>query len=326
MTSLSTRGGAHRNAASNDEAGRPWTGATRPYDLVKEFVVALLAVALLTVGLAALFSSPDVKQVTVAQWARSAPNDFVATAATELDGTSGTATYGAPYNHTPGAAQKIGPVSLQHIAGVTLAVDTAQDFVVNPLSSIPGNGSLSQALAAWKAAPPDQQQKWASAYDDALANAPDNDPAKVPSGEYGPVPTMLDELLVMARSGGLDGALLTQGQFFQTDYTKPLLFIADGAYLEDLARADHLGGDQWGMMNETGSYPGQAWLWLYTFWYQVKPFSTSGNADALVWGMMALLTLGFVLLPFIPGVRSLPRFLRVYRVIWREHYRAVERS
>ena len=45
------------------------------------------------------------------------------------------------------------------------------------------------------------------------------------------------------------------------------------------------------MMNETGNYPGQPWMWLYTFWYQVKPFSTSGNADALVWGLMALLTL-----------------------------------
>ena len=47
--------------------------------------------------------------------------------------------------------------------------------------------------------------------------------------------------------------------------------------------AQHLGGDQWGMMNETGNYPGQPWMWLYTFWYQVKPFSTSENADAQVW-------------------------------------------
>ena len=95
---------------------------------------------------------------------------------------------------------------------------------------------------------------------------------------------MLAGLLAMAQSGGLDGALLLGGTFYRTDYTKPLLFLADGSYLEDQARAQHLGGDQWGMMNETGRYPGQAWLWLYTFWYQVKPFSTSGNADALVWG------------------------------------------
>ena len=36
------------------------------------------------------------------------------------------------------------------------------------------------------------------------------------------------------------------------------------------------------MMNETGSYPGQVWLWLYTLWYQVEPFKTSDNADALI--------------------------------------------
>jgi hypothetical protein len=27
-----------------------------------------------------------------------------------------------------------------------------------------------------------------------------------------------------------------------------------------------LTGDQWGVMNETGSYPGQPWLWLYQLW------------------------------------------------------------
>ena len=67
---------------------------------------------------------------------------------------------------------------------------------------------------------------------------------------------------------------------------QPLLLLADGAYLEDQARAQQLGGDQWGMMNETGNYPGQPWMWLYTFWYQVQPFSASDNADALVWGLM----------------------------------------
>jgi hypothetical protein len=133
---------------------------------------------------------------------------------------------------------------------------------------------------------------------------------------------MLGSLVALARSGGLDGALLDQKGFFQTDYTKPLLFLADGAYLANLADAQHLSGDQWGMMNETGSYPGQAWLWLYTFWYQVKPFSTSGNADALVWGLMIVLSLGLILTPFIPGVRSIPRWIPLHRVIWRQYYRS----
>ena len=42
------------------------------------------------------------------------------------------------------------------------------------------------------------------------------------------------------------------------------------------------------MMNETGSYPGQVWLWLYTFWYQVEPFKDSPNADALIFALMGV--------------------------------------
>ena len=76
------------------------------------------------------------------------------------------------------------------------------------------------------------------------------------------------------------------------------------------------------MMNETGSFPGQPWLWLYTMWYQVKPFSTSGNADSLVWGLMMVLTLGFVFIPFIPGLRSIPRWIPVYKLVWRDYYRS----
>jgi hypothetical protein len=77
------------------------------------------------------------------------------------------------------------------------------------------------------------------------------------------------------------------------------------------------------MMNETGAYPGQVWLWLYTFWYQIKPFSTSANADILVMAMMGVLSLAFVLIPFLPGIRSLPRRIPIYKLIWREHYRTI---
>jgi hypothetical protein len=305
----------------NERYARPWTGPWRSYDIVKEGVIAVVVVAVLTVALAVVFGSPDEHAVTLERWATAAPSDFVATAVTELDGSSGTATYGAPYTYTPGAAQKIGPVSLQHIAGVTTPVNTAQDFVLGPLSSVPNDPTLQAALGRWNSATPGQQQAWTSAYETALGKAPGGDPAKIAAGDYGPVPVLMTRELSLAQTGALDGALLASS-FYRTDYTKPLLFLADGSYFEDLARAQHLGGDQWGMMNETGRYPGQAWLWLYTFWYQVKPFSTSGNADALVWGVMALLSLGFVLLPFIPGLRSLPRHLGVHKLIWRDHYRA----
>jgi hypothetical protein len=64
-----------------------------------------------------------------------------------------------------------------------------------------------------------------------------------------------------------------------------------------------------------------AWLWLYTFWSQVSPFTTSGNADALVWAVMALLSIALVCVPVIPGVRSIPRWIPVHRLIWRDYYR-----
>jgi hypothetical protein len=155
-----------------------------------------------------------------------------------------------------------------------------------------------------------------------VVNPAEGTPAKAALDDpQNPVPVMLAGLLKQAQSGALDGELLSQGTFYQSDYTRPLLFLADGKHLAGLADDRHLSGDQWGMMNETGNYPGQAWLWLYTFWYQISPFNHSGNADALIWGLMAVLTLAFILIPFIPGVRSIPRYVPVYRLIWRDHYR-----
>jgi hypothetical protein len=300
--------------SSRDLTPDSHTFPTRPYDLVKEFVVALIAMTLLVGVLAAVFSSPDEKPITLARWAQADPNDVDATATGALAGTTTSATYGAPYNHAADGQKLLG-IPLQKMGGVRIPVNS-QDLVLQPLEGVSGVPALSQALTTWKGATADQQQTWATAYADALAQAPDGDPAKVAAGDYGPVPTLAGRFLTLADSGALQG-LLTKGEFYASDQTKPLLLLADGAYLEDQARADHLGGDQWGMMNETGNYPGQPWMWLYTFWYQVKPFSTSGNADALVWGVMAVLTLALVLLPFIPGLRSLPKHLGVHRLIWR---------
>ncbi len=290
---------------------------TRPYDLVKEFVIALVFVGVLTVLLAAVFSSPDRKAVTLRAWAQAAPADVIATATAELAGTSTSASYGPPYNHAA-EGQKLGPLPLQRWGGVRIPIDSARDLVLAPLGTVTGNPGLNIALRAWNAGSATQRTSWATAYADALAAAPGGDPAKVKPGGYGPVPVLAARFLTLAQTGGLEGLLASSSTFYTGNATKPLLLLTDGTYLEDQARADHLGGDQWGMMNETGNYPGQPWMWLYTFWYQVKPFSTSDNADALVWGLMALLTLGFVLIPYIPGLRSLPRHLGVHRLIWRQ--------
>ena len=80
-------------------------------------------------------------------------------------------------------------------------------------------------------------------------------------------------------------------------------------------------GDQWGMMNETGSYPGQTWLWLYTLWYQIPPFNGNANADLMVVITMAVLSAALVVVPFLPLVRSIPRWVPLHRLIWRDYYR-----
>ena len=288
---------------------------TRPYDLVREFVIALVVVTALTVLLAAVFSSPDRKAITLQAWAKAAPDDVVATAVSELAGTSPSAGYGPPYNNAA-EGQKLGPLALQKWAGVRLPIDSANDLVIRPLTAAASDKPLRTAIASWQTASPAKRTAWANSYADALAKAPGGAPTAVHGRGFGPVPLLATRFETLAASGGLD-SLLAGDAFYPTDQTRTLLLLSDGSYLENQARSEHLGGDQWGMMNETGNYPGQPWMWLYTFWYQVQPFSTSGNADALVWGLMALLTAALLFLPFIPGLRSLPRHLRVHKLIWR---------
>ena len=307
-----------------DRDALAWKGRYEPYDLAKEFLIALLVVAILVAGLAVVFGSPDDKPVTVRSWATADPVDFAQTAITELDGTSGTAGYGPPYNEN-GSAQAIGAFTPEHWFGVHHPIDTANDFVLTPLSTLPNDPEVQAAVSEYRSASATQQAAWTAAYEKAVANATFTDgKLVVPAGDYGPVGTIVSGLTSMARSGALDGVLLASRQFYGTDYTKPLLFIADGQYLANLASNQHLGGDQWGMMNETGQWPGQAWLWLYTLWYQVPPANNSTNGDLEVFVTMIVLTALLALVPFIPGLRSIPRWTRVYRLIWRNHYREVE--
>jgi len=293
------------------------------YDLIKEFVLAFLAVSLVVIGLAGVFSSPDDPAVTIQAWATKDPVDFVTTAASELAYTSGTAQYGPPYTNTPDAAQAVGPIEPQSWAGVGTPIDTATDFVLKPLGfAAVGNPTLTKALETYNAASSDRQQTWLTNYSNALADATVvNDEVSVAAGTYGPVPNLMTGMLGLARTGALDGLLLSSGNLYQTDFTKPLLFMGDGNYLPGLAADQHLTGDQWGMMNETGLYPGQTWLWLFSFWYQIPPFNTAANTDLLVILLMIGLTALLALVPFIPILRDIPRWIPIHRLIWRRYYR-----
>lgn len=235
------------------------------------------------------------------------------------------AQYGPPYTTGTGSVQWLGPVSLQDLFGVRIPIDTAQDYVIRPLSiAAHDDATLAAALGTFQRASAAQQGSWETAYTAALSKATvSGGLVAVPAGDYGPLPTMMDRLLGLGASGAFDGLLPRNSRgFYQSDFTKPLLFLSEDA-LPTKAQQLNLLGSQWGMMNETGNYPGQAWLWLYTFWHQIPPFTTSPNADAVVWLTMAVLTALLVFFPYLPYLNRLPYYLGVHRVIWREYYQDV---
>jgi hypothetical protein len=143
----------------------------------------------------------------------------------------------------------------------------------------------------------------------------------VPPAADGPVPVLVATELVLARSGALDADLISGQGFYGTNSTKPLLFLEDGQYFAGVAAANHLSGTQWGVMNETGGYPGQPWLWLYTLWYQLPGFDHSANVDLIAIYLTGVATILLLAIPFIPGLRDIPRLVPVHRIIWRNWHR-----
>ncbi|MDX6309491.1 MAG: hypothetical protein QOI06_2537 [Nocardioidaceae bacterium] len=316
---------SRRTPTRVDVAPQEWTGPWRHYDIVKEGVIALVVVSLLTVGLAVLFGSPDEPSLTFKGWATTAPDNFYSTTVAELAGTSDSAGYGPPYNSAADGLA-VGPLNPQQWFGVTHPVDPQNDFVITPLRTQQARPSVGAALKLWDAATPKQQTTWATNYDTAITAAGE-DPMRVAAGDYGPVPALARALTDMASAGSLDAILTAQGNFYQTDYTKQILFMGDGSYLDDAATAANLQGNTWGMMNETGSYPGQAWLWMYSLWYQLPQTNSDGtwltdHADPGIFYLVMILTLLLLLVPFIPGLRSIPKWIPIHRLIWRDYYRS----
>jgi hypothetical protein len=306
---------------------RPWSGPLRHYDIVKEATIAVIVVVALSVVLALVFSSPDKRPVTLQEWAKAQPVGFVDIALSELNATSTSATYGPPYNHGSGSLQSLGPISIEKLFGDRIPIDPATAFVIAPLRSLPASTGLTAALTRYTAAGSPTRTSWENAYNKPLAKLPlsDNLPT-FSSMSMGPIPALMESLLNMTRSGGLDDALASNGGFYNSDYTNSILLLGDSAAAQDnsywnqIVTAEHLQGSQWGVMNETGSWPGQPWLWLYTMWYQISPMNSSGNGDVLVLAIMVALSLVLLAVPFIPGLRGIPRIVPIHRIIWRSYY------
>ena len=180
--------------------------------LVRETVLATLAMLALAVLLTAVFSSPDERPVTIAQWASADRYDFLTTAASELDATSETARSGPPYVAGAGESLVAG-FSPQRLAGVRIPVDPARDFVLAPLAAAAaGDQKLTSALHRYARAPQPTRHAWLKEYKAGLDYARGDvlGSMRLPPGPYGPLPTLMARLLTLARSGALDG-MLTAG-------------------------------------------------------------------------------------------------------------------
>lgn len=295
----------------------------KPYDLLFEGAIVLAAVLVIVLVLAAVIGSPDYPTVKGQDVATLQPIAFDKTAATILAGQSSLQTYGPPYTNDTDNAQKILGISPATWAGVRIPIDAAKVLVMGPLEKLAKLlPEVAAALAKYQGASSDQRDAWNSAYLKALDGATvANGRVQVANGDYGPVPRMVDGLRALAAAGLLEGALQADSRLpYALDNTRALLFFQDDVDHSVAESLDML-GSQWGVVHETGAYPGAWWLGPYAFFYQIPPMSSSPNGDLQVALIMVLIFLILIFLPVIPGLNRIPRVVRLYRLVWRDWYR-----
>lgn len=296
------------------------------YDLIKEMLIAVGIMGALVLVLSFVFSTPDVPALSAKQVASQSPMMIVQGAVDDLSHQDAISTYGQPYNNTPGAAQALGPIAPQVWGGVQLPVNPSQADVIKPLTRIAQmDPQVQNTLQKWNSVSTTQQQTWLKTISGAMKHATIKNgqlvlPASVVANS-GPVPQMLDEYLSFASSGLLESAIDGSGSAMPAiNRTNSLLLLQDQPDGQYASKLD-MTGDQWGVIKETGNYPGAVWLWFYTLLYQIPPFSASSAADLLVVITVFVVTALLTLTPFIPGLRSIPRWIPIYRLIWRKYYK-----
>jgi hypothetical protein len=298
-------------------------------DLVKEVSISFIAILVLVILLSLFLKSPNVGPLSIRTYARNHPVGFTTTTLHDLMGTSLIATYGHPFNNN-GSSQSIGPISPEAITGVTLPINTKSDFVLIPLkmeSSI--NPNINLLLNEYNNATPKQQNIWEQNTLKSLPNTRyENGIVIFPDGNYGPVVQMLNELLKLGQSGLFSRALTRENIDNNGVYTyneqNRLLFLQGGPLTAKAASLNMLGGE-WGILKETGPYPGPWWLAFYTSLYQTPFYANSASADLMAFATFSLLIGVITFLPFLPGLRRIPYIIPVYKIIWRRFYNEQKR-
>ncbi|WDL96617.1 hypothetical protein [Alicyclobacillus sp. ALC3] len=272
------------------------------YPIVGLLVVAVVMVLGFAVG------SPDWPQATIKKVSAMQPGGAIWAVAQELDGTS------ASYTNT-------------HEYGMS---DPAKRLVIDPLKSASWALSPNEqiALHQFLAANISQQTKWAMNYDKAIqktvgtngmggggmGTTPVPSMTKIESltGNFGPVPVMAQSILKLAQNGYLETYF--QGISPSNVYQYTNIWLYDQPYLLNTAIQNGLTDDQWGMIKERGFFVGPWYLIVPAIAHVELPGGSTGLGFIFWNGLIALFFV--VLFPLVPGFRSIPKYLRLYKLVY----------
>jgi hypothetical protein len=275
------------------------------YPLLSVVLLALVAIV------AAIMGSPNYPRATIADAANGDPGGAVLAFTQELDGTSSSAQNATEFGMgNPGQVFVVQPL---HQYLLLLSIDVAD------------------ALRTYQAASADQQQKWASNYDMALGtimpsgsggmeegmgtSSPDYSKIDTLTGDFGPIPTVVKADLMLAQNGYLEEYLqsVDPGHSFHLVN----IWLYDHPGLLNSAVEEGLTDDQWGMVKERGFPVGPWYLIVPAIIHVDLPNGTGATGTGFVLGNLAFAFVLLFLVPLVPGLRDLPKYLKLYRFIYR---------
>jgi hypothetical protein len=82
----------------------------------------------------------------------------------------------------------------------------------------------------------------------------------------------------------------------------------------------YLAGATWGIINEVGHWPGAWWLFPNDVWYQFGYGANGQSADLYAMIMTVMVSILFMFLPCVSGLRDIAKGTRVYRLMWSDYY------
>src|SRR5215467_12162182 len=268
----------------------------------------ILSAVMLVVVVAVAFAvgSPNWPRDTIASVTKDNPGGAIMAFTQELDGTATSSGNAAEYGMG----------------------DPGQVFVLGPLRQVAPlwRADVRAALATYDAASPQQQQAWAKSYDDALGtitpsgggdmggtSGPDYMKIDTLKGNFGPVPVIVQADLQLAQNGFLEQYLqsVDPGHSFHLVNIR----LYDHPNLLNTAVAQGLTDDQWGMVKERGFSVGPWYLFVPAVFHVYFP-NGANCTWFVIWNLLFAAILLFVV-PLVPGVRDIPRYLKLYRFIYR---------